>query len=681
MLVWELVMNTRLAIYVLIIIFVHLISIGVSADDEIELPVIVIQSDWFADRKPDEFAQSVEALSGEELKRKQSNSVGETVKNELGVSSTYFAPGASRPIIRGLGSNRVRVLENGIDSLDVSSVSEDHAVSIEPYFADQIEILRGPATLRYGPGAIGGVVNVLNKRIPVSLDMAPFELNAIVEHATVSDGNTVAAELNGATNSFAWHLDGLSRDTNDYDIDGFANEEERENKGRLNNSDVETDNIGFGGSYIGDRGMIGFAFNRLDTDYGVPGAEEGDIRIDLKQYRYDGLAELTNPTDSIDSISLRTAYNNYRHFEVEEDGEIATTFDNEEIESRLELIHSVNDNWKNAFGVQYNDREFSAVGEEAFIQPLDEKRYGIFGVTRMTNSLWDTEAGIRFDRDEFEPENGEDEDFSVFSLSLGAIRTFGNDIQLNIFAARSERAPQETALYADGPHLATLTFETGSTDIDEETSYSIELGLNQQQETYSWRVNTYYNRIDDFIYLAFLDNNNDGIADRTDEEGMFELDGELLAGQYENEDATFYGIEAEFITQLVANNSYTLSGRIFGDYVRAEFRDDDIGDVPRITPPRFGLGLEGTRGMWNGNIDITFVADQNKEGELETDTDGYTMLNASVTKSVFVGDTNLNLFLKGENLLDEDARQHTSFTKDRVVLPGRGLTFGVSLAL
>ena len=650
-----------------------------SAPSEAQLGKIVVESTMFPDSSPRDLAQSVEVLRGKELNRKKSNTIGETVGNELGVSSTYFAPGASRPIIRGLGSNRVRILENGIDSLDASSVSEDHAVTIEPYFANQIEILRGPAALRYGPGAIGGVVNVLNNRIPMTLNAPAFELDARIEHATVSDGNTAAIELNGAVNSFAWHLDGLTRDTNDYEIDGFANEEEPENEDRLSNSDVETDSVGIGGSFIGDRGMIGLAFSSYDADYGIPGAEEGDIRIDLKQYRYESHAELFNPFQSIDSILWRTTYNNYRHVEREESGEAATVFDNEEIESRLEIVHSVNSNWKNAFGVQYNDREFSAVGEEAYIQPLDEKRYGIFAITRLLSPIWGIEAGIRFDRDEYEPDIAEDEEFDVLSLSVGANRTFSNDVKFSVYAARSERAPEETALYADGPHLATLTFETGSTDIDEETAYSIELGLEQQRENYSWKVNTYYNRIDDFIYLAFVDNNNDGIADRADEEGMFELDGELLVGQFDNEDATFYGIEAEFISQLMANDVYSVEGRVFADYVRAEFRDDDLGNVPRITPPRLGFGVTGTRGSWDGNIDLIFVAEQNKEGELETDTDSYTMLNAAVSKTVYLGEVDLNVFVKAENLLDEDARQHTSFQKDRVVLPGRGLTFGANI--
>ena len=643
-----------------------------------ELEPITVKSTPFPNETEDVIVQNIEIIHGKELDRKKTDTIGETLKNELGVSSTYFAPGASRPIIRGLGSNRVRVLENGIDSLDVSSASEDHAVTIEPYFADQIEIIRGPATLRYGPGAIGGIVNVINDRIPQSLELEPFEINGLVEHATVSDGNTAAVELNGAINSFAWNINGLTRDTNDYEIDGFANEAEPEDEDRLSNSDVETDNYGIGGSFIGERGMIGFAFNRFDSDYGIPGAEEGDIRIDLRQYRYDNQIELFNPFSGIESISLRSTYNNYRHFEIEEEGDIATTFENEELESRLEIINIIGD-WQNAFGFQYNDREFAAVGEEAFVEPVDEKRYGLFAITHYHQGAWDYEAGLRYDRDEFEPDSGDDEEFDVFSISFGAARTLANDLKVSLYAARAERAPQETALYADGPHLATLTFETGSTDIDEETSFNIELGIEQNKENYAWKVNTFYNYIDDYIFLNTLDENGDGIADRVDEEGEFELDGELLNTVFENEDAEFYGIEAEFTSKLVSNQSFNIDGRIFADYVRAEFDDNDLGNVPRITPPRFGLGLVGTRGSWDGSLDLTFVTDQNNEADLEDDTDGYTMLNAEINKTFFANDADVIVSLKGTNLLDEDARQHESFTVDRVVLPGRGVELGVSL--
>lgn len=647
-----------------------------SAADELES--ITVESTIFQGQTEDEFAQSVEVIHGDELDRKKENSIGETLKNELGISSTYFGPGASRPIIRGLGSNRVRVLQNGLGASDVSSISEDHAVSIEPFTANQIEILRGPTTLRYGPGAIGGIVNIINKRIPTTLDGGTFEFSGLAEHATVSDGNTAAIELNGVANSFAWHIDGLTRETNDSDIDGFANEDEPENKDRLANSDLETDDYSLGGSFISDAGMIGFAYNRFDTKYGIPGAEEGDVRIDLKQYRYEGKAELYNPIKSIKSITLDTSFNNYRHFEILE-GDVETTFDNEELETRLEIVNEYSEQLHNAFGFQYNDREFSAVGEEAFIAPLDQKRYGIFAISHYHTDMWDIEGGLRYDRDELEPDSGEDEEFNIISASVGAIRSFDNNLELSVFAGIAERAPQETALYADGPHLATLTFETGSTDIDKETSHNIEIGLQQQGKRTGWKVNAYYNQIDDYIYTASVDTNNDGIADRADEEGDFELDGELLTLNYANEDATFYGIEAELTHQLIQNSNYTLDGRVFGDYIRAEFDDNDLGNVPRITPARIGAGAVLSYNTWQAAVDVIVTTDSKKEADLETDTDGFTMLNASLNKTFYAGDTDLNLFVKGENLLDEDARQHTSFQKDRAVLPGRNIILGLSI--
>ena len=645
-----------------------------------ELPPIIVESSVFENQTTEDFAQPAAVLHGEELERKRSSSIGETLNNELGVSSTYFGPGASRPIIRGLGANRVRVLENGIDSLDVSSASEDHAVSIEPYTAEQIEIIRGPATLRYGPGAVGGVVNVINKRLPQSLADSSFEVDLDLDHATVSDGNTAAIDLNGTIDSFTWHFDGLKRDTNDYEIDGFADESEPEDEGRLNNSDVETDSYGIGGSLITDKGMLGLAFSRFDTDYGVAGAEEGDIRIDLKQYRYEGQAKLFNPFSMVDSISLRATYNNYRHFEIEPSGEIATTFDNEELESRLELVTSYSDSWKNAFGIQYNDREFSAQGEEAFIEPeIDEERYGFFAITNFKNELWNVELGARFDSTEFDPDIGDEEDFSTHSLSLGVIRELANDMHINFVVTNAERAPQEAALFADGPHLATLTFERGDNSLDEESWLNFEIGLGQDKPNYSWHVNAYYNYVDDYIFLASVDENDDGIADRVDEEGVFEFDGELLLGDYVNEDAEFYGIEAELKGRIYESNQLAIDGRVFGDFVRAKFRDGDEGDVPRIPPARIGFGANVEHGQWDGSLDLIFVTEQKDTADLETDTDSYTMLNASVSRTIYVGDTDVKLFLKGKNLLDEDARRHSSFQKDRVPLPGRGAVFGLAI--
>jgi iron complex outermembrane receptor protein len=645
-----------------------------------QLPSIVIQSTIFKNQSVDDFAQSATIISDNDLARKKSNSIGEIVNQELGVSSTYFAPGVSRPIIRGLGSNRVRVLENGVDSLDVSSVSEDHAVSIEPYIAKQVEILRGPATLRYGPGAIGGVVNVVNKRLPQTLEVNELELDIHAEHASVSDGSTAAIDLNGAHKSIAWHVDGLTRDTNDYEINGFANEANASNRGVLKNSDVETDSFGLGASYINNNGMVGLAFSKLDSNYGIPAAEEGDIRIDLKQYRYDSQVELYQPISGIDSISLRSSFNNYRHFEIEENGEIATIFDNEALETRLEFLTNNYEGWKNAFGIQYNDKEFSALGEEAFIQPVEEQKYGVYAVTGYQTDMWDIEVGGRFDRNEYKPDVASNEQFSVISLSMGVIRDLSEDLKFSVYAARSERAPQEVALYANGPHLATLTFERGSEDVMKETSYSLEIGLGQKKDQYSWQVNAYYNQIDDFIYLAMIDENNDGISDRSNEEGEFEIDGEFLSGRYTNEDAKFYGIEAQATHRVFEDESVVIDGRVFADYVRAKFRDNDVGNVPRIAPARFGVGLDANRGQWSTNLDLTYVSEQTKTAQLETSTNGSTMLNANISKTIYVEDTDMKFFLRANNLLDKGARQHASIQKDRITLPGRSFLVGLSLS-
>jgi iron complex outermembrane receptor protein len=634
-----------------------------------ELTPIIVESTAFSKQSVNDFAQSVEILKGEELERKKTTTIGQTVKDELGVTSTYFAPGSSRPIIRGLGSNRVRVMENSIDSLDVSNVSADHAVTVNPYISKQIEILRGPASLLYGPGAIGGVVNVINDRIPQTLDRSLLDYNLYTSYDIVSDGKTGSAELNGVVDSFAWHIDGFKQDTNDYDINGYANEELRENKGTLKNSDLETDNYSFGVSHISDQGLAGISYSRFDTNYGVPGALEGDIRIDLKQYRYDSLFEIYDLFSGLESLKLRSTYNNYRHYEIEEDGEIATTFRNKEFESRLEALHSLGPNWNNTYGLQYNDIEFSSVGEEAFVEPVDSNRYGGFGITQYETSNWNLEAGARVDYTDYDPDTNSDKDFTTFSLSLGAINAINDDLSLSIYAAHSERAPDAVALYADGPHLATITFEIGDDDLDSEKSNNIELSLKMEKPNYSWAFNTYYNYIDDYIYLD--------ITGRSDEDGNLDPNGEFLFGNWDNESAEFYGFEAEFVAPIIQNNKYNVEGRVFSDYVRARFRDG--GDVPRIPQARLGFGLDSQYGMWTGAADLTFVGEQNNTADFETDTDSYTMLNAGISRVFERTNADIILSLKGENLLDEDARQSTSFQKDRVPLPGRNVNFSLTL--
>ncbi len=649
-----------------------------SAFSEDDDEYIIIKGYGIQNRSPDDIAQSVTVVGDEELNNKRKSTIGETLEQELGVNSTYFAPGASRPIIRGLGANRVRVMENGIDSLDASSVSEDHAVSIEPYTADQVEIIRGPSTLRFGSGAVGGVVNIVNQRILETLPARPIEFNLNVDHATVSDGTTSNAGLNGGVGNFAWHADYTFRDSNDYEINGFANESERENRGRLKNSDIDnSESYGIGSAFINDAFTLGLAYSQFESNYGIPGAEEGDIRLDIDQDRYDFNLKWLQPIATIEQISLRSGYVDYKHEEIEESGEVATTFDNEEWESRLELLTSIA-NWSTVFGLQYNDKEFSAIGEEAFIIPVDSDRYGIFAIAQHEFENWNIEMGTRFENVDYDPTTANDEDFNAYSVSLGMIRKFSNNLKLSLNLNRSERPPEETALYADGPHLATLTFERGNTDIDKEVFNNIEIGLGQKREKLSWQVNAYYNRVDDYIFLASVDENNDGIADRVDEDGVFELDGELLLGNYINEDVEFYGFEAEIVTRVVDTPANTLDVRLFYDQVRAEARSNG-GNLPRIPPRRIGVGFDYDNGPWDASVQLTYVDDQEHAAVLENETDGYTMLNAGVEYSIPFSNTQTKIFLRGENLLDEDARKHSSFNADRVPLPGIGAKFGVKV--
>ena len=686
------------------------ILLSCSALAEEKLAPLVVESSIFNAHTDAEDAQTVKIITADDLERKNVTTLGDAVNLEPGISSTHFATGASRPIIRGMSDHRVMVLENGVSSSDVSSLSDDHAVTIEPYHAQQIEILRGPATLRYGSGAAGGLVNVINKRIPQTLAEKALNLDLSAEHASVSEGNTLAIDANGSVQNFSWHFDALSRDTEDYDIDGYADEDEPENKGKLENSAIDTENYGIGGSYISDQFLFGFSYSHLDSRYGIPGhaheeeeeegeheeeeheEEEGGARIDLKQERYDAQLEFFSPFENIENILIRTTYTDYTHVEgeaAEEEGHdeeeeeeehgAGTTYDNETWNSRLEIVQHSSDTVHNAFGLQYIDNEFAAAGEETFIAPVDQTDVGVFAITKRTFNAWDVELGARLDRIEYDIDTDRDEDFTTTSLSLGLVNYISDDMLLKFNADLAERAPQNVALYADGAHLASSTYEIGNSDLDAETAYSFDLGLEHIGRDYGWKVNAFYSYITDYIYLASTDTNLDGIADTVNEDNVIDLDEDLLRGIYSNDDAVFYGFEAELNKSLYSTDGTDISGRIFADYVRGEFDDNDLGNVPRMTPARLGLQILAQYGGWDTSVSSIFVSEQNKVAQLETKTDDYIMLNARLSKTLHSANSNIKVFVKGENLLDEDARQHTSLQKDHLPLPGRNIGVGMSL--
>ena len=620
-------------------------------------------------------AQPVEVLTGEELRRKQALTIGETLAREPGISASDFGRGASRPVIRGLGGSRVRILEGGIGSMDVSNLSPDHAVGIDPLHARQIEILKGPATLLYGSGAIGGIVNIVTDRIPTEVPDKP-SLEAEFRYDSATNERTGGGTVEAGYGDLALHFDGLKRRTSDYDIPGFGsiNAGPGEPEGELFNSDVDTENEAGGASYIADWGHLGFAVSHYASNYGVPGSgDEAGVRIDLDQLRYDIEGEVQDPAPGFSRAKMKLGHNDYEHQEIEPGGELGTDFQNDEYEGRVELLHKPVWGFNGVLGVQVRHQDFEAIGEEALTPPVGGRSVGVFWFEDRDWDLWHFEAGARYENARYDADAGSpDVEHDIYSISGGALRSFGEDYSAGVSVTRAQRAPSLEELYNDGPHLATATFERGDTALDPETANNLDLTLRKSEGRWTWRVAAFANLIEDFIFADSVDENGDGIADRVDEEGELVPDGDLLSLTFVQDDAIFYGLEAEMVIGVFEDTSYgDLDARFFGDYVRAKLTDGD--DLPRITPPRFGGGLDYRFGAWSGDFEVMRVAKQSDNASLETETDGYTQVDLGVGYTFGTKPGDLTLALRGTNLLDEEERRHTSFLKNIAPLPGRSV--------
>jgi iron complex outermembrane receptor protein len=632
----------------------------------------------------DELAQSVTVVSGATLDRIRAANLGETLAGELGVSASYFGAGASRPIIRGLAGPRVRMLEDGIDSLDASTVSDDHAVSIDPIAAEQIEIFRGPTTLLYGSGAVGGVINTVTNRIPEGAPEGGFDGAVEVRGDTVADDRTLSFALDGGGDSVAWHLDALTRETENYEIPGFAElhhdeeeeEEEHEGFGILENSDLEADSMAGGVSWLGESGFFGVSVSAFDTNYGLPGhehheeeplppsppaEEEAHVRIDLDQVRYDLKGGWLGLNGALEAIYLRLGINDYEHVELE-GTEIGTRFDNDAWEARLEFLHADLGAWRGAFGLQVTERGFSAIGEEAFVPPVDSTSYGLFLLEQRQTELWQLSLGARLESQRHEPSGGAPEiDDTATSVSLAAIRSLPGGYSLAMNLANAERLPGTEELYANGPHLATGNIEIGDPALGSETSRHLDFGIRKTDGDLTWTVTAFVTDYDDYIYLR--------------DTGVIDVDEGLPIFAFSHSNADFVGLEAELFTPIAAVGTGEIDLRIFGDFVRAEL--DTGEDLPRIPPRRFGARLQYHDERLLAGIEATRYDRQDRTALYETPTPAYTMVNADLRLTIGDGPVAAyELFVRGANLLDEDARRHTSFLKDVAPLPGRNYAIG-----
>ncbi len=651
-------------------------------------------------RDPNELASATTSLSGEELALRLESSLGETLANEPGISSTFFGPGASRPVIRGLSGDRVRMLEGGLGTGDASGVSADHAVTADPGQAERIEVLRGPGTLLYGSSAIGGVVNVIDERIPTVRAIQGVSGSVDLRGGTVDDERKAAVNLNGGRGDWAWHVDAITRETDDYEVPGFARleedehaedehedehgEEEEENPfGFVPNTNIDSQGVRAGLTYFfDDRGYLGVSVTGFETEYGLPGGlghgeeeeeEEGEehedgvpVRIDMQQQRFDLKAQVSAPFRGFQALKVRLGATDYEHLELEGDEE-GTFFFNDSFEGRIELVQDPRQfgegrTLSGSIGVQVFDRDLEAVGAEAFLPKTATQRWAVFTLQELDVGPLRWQFGGRFESQEIDPTSTvvSSRSHDSFSASLGLVWAANDVFSIAGSLSRSVKLPAAEELYSNGLHVATQAFEIGDQNLGEEVGLGFDLSFRVKTPHFSGEVTLFRQDFDDFIFQAFTGDEAEGFP----------------VVLYSQQNAEFDGAEFRGRIELYDHETHHLHLSLVGDLVNAEL--DAGGNLPRIPPMRFGGGLHYHSERWNASTEVRWIDDQNDVAANETSTDGYTLVNASLGYRFLFSNQIVDILLRGRNLGDEEARSHTSFLKDIAPLPGRNVTLSVN---
>lgn len=678
-------MRTPPAIAALPLLLLMLPAFAASADDAGDLKEIVVRATPLRG-SPLETAQPAIVLAGDELVRSIAKSLGETLESQPGITGTYFGPMASRPVIRGLSNQRVQVLEDSIASLDVSALSEDHSVTMDPLVARSIEVVKGPGTLLYGNAAVGGVVNVLTNRIPETRQQDPFDGAFELRGDTVSNQRSGALRLDGQVGDFALHADGFSRDSDNIDIPGNAlsdrlvsvleesgDEVPTNPNGEVYGSDGETDGWSVGGSYlVGDRGYLGASATRYDANYGTPGPESQpdgtSVRIDMEQRRYDVSGGLDNPFTGISEVRIRTGHSDYTHTEFEPDGAAGTKFTQDANEFRLAFDHAPLANWRGTFGAQYIVVDFRAEGEEAFIPPSKTDNLGLFLFEELPIGDVNLQVGVRYEDQSIDPEPAlalPDYDDDSWNGSAGAVWTFTPEYSAAVNYTYAQRHPTATELYASGAHVALARFEIGDPSLKKEATNTVDLAVRKFAGDVKFLVSAFYSDYSDFIFPQ-------PTGDFAGEEEPFPV------VQYVAQDAEFYGAEAEVSFPLLDQDLNNLRLRLLTDYVRGKLANGG-GNVPLMPPWRVGAQVEYTRGGWQAGLEVFRYDSQAKVATNELRTDGYTMIGANLGYRLPTSLGSLLLFLQGSNLADQEARRSTSPVKDYAPLPGVSLLAGAKI--
>lgn len=656
------------------------------------------------DRPLHQQAQAASILAGQQLNLAVEPSLGQTLARMPGVSSSYFGPAASRPIIRGLEGDRVRVLQNGLNTLDASATSPDHALSFEPSNLKSVEVVRGPATLLYGSNAIGGVVNAIDGRIVDEKLDGTLRGAMGGRFSSVDNGYQSNVMLEGGWKGLAFHVEAFTRAAEDFRIPGNARtvgEQERnplpagdpEVSKIVPNTNLRSEGLSAGMSYIWDKGFIGFSWTEFHTNYGSPA--EPSVFIDLNQTRLDVRGAFYQPAPWIKEINYKFAWSDYEHVEFE-DGMDNTVFKNDGYDARVELKHEkLAGLMEGVIGFQSERSDFFVAGEEAFLPPTTTESNSLFFFEDITKGPLSFQFGGRYDHIETSARNNDvfgaprDRSFDNVSGSLGLVYTPNEDWSGAFTLTYAERAPTYQELFANGAHLATNTFEVGDFNLGTENSVSFDLNLRKRTGWVTGSIGGYYSHYDRFIGLfptgVLIDTDADAIGDTPE-------------FTYRAVSAHFIGAELETTVHLLrpvkpavtpeeteaslasatAPAVTNLNLEFKADVVRA--RDGSTGrSLPRIPPFHLSSALVFEHGPFGARLEGIYAAPQDRLAANEFRTDSYFLVNLALNYRVVKGPTTVDFYVKGMNLTNEDAREHTSILKDRLPLPGRGIVAGVKV--
>lgn len=632
-------------------------------------------------------------IGGEDLARRAAAQIGSVLAHLPGVSTSGFAPGASRPVLRGFDGPRVQVLTDGLGALDASSVSADHGVAIDTLNVSQIDVLHGPEVLLYAADPAGGAVNALDRRIPRRVPDKPIAVNALAAYGSAAD----SVNLGGAVDiaiapRLAAHFDASYNHAGDVriggnvvsdplraslrsevgsltaagDAEGAANlTAGLDARGRLANSWARGTTFGAGLAFIDSGGSLGLSVQRLNSDYGIPprpsAVAQDPVSLSLRQTRYDLRGNL-NLGGFFDQLEARVAYGDYTHAEIE-DGQAGTRFFNSSIESRLVLTQARHGGWRGESGLQFGTRNFRIVGEPLLPNSVTE-RLAAFTRQQLSLGTVDLEGSLRGEHVAVQPKGLPSRSFNLFAAGAGMAWHPVESVTLSLSATHGERAPTAEELYIDGLHDATQSYERGNPAFRIERSNTVEAGLRYHSDRLAGAFTAYATNFTNFIAPVPTGARIEGAP----------------VYQYVQLPAKFRGLEAEGSWKVLDwHDGRSLSLESAVDYVHAQLTG--VGPAPRIPPLRVRGGLTFESDRLGANVEAIVNAKQNRVTTYETRVDGYTLVNANVTWRPWGKDGALALILSGDNLLNVDGRLATSETRDFVPIAGRDVRLTATLKI